>query len=134
MNIPKGCRHRGKFKKDCCEILWNGVIVEHDGCVTNEGCDVVAYDNHIVTFIEIKGGNISSQDASDIVKQIEICERFYSHFIVRRKRYRLFLHCIDKKKRKKKRLDSYARTKLKMAKVITEECKGTFNLNDFTRL
>jgi len=56
MNIPENCKHESRFRKDCCEIIWSGSIVEYDGCVTNGGCDLIAYDDCRIFFIEIKGG------------------------------------------------------------------------------
>lgn len=55
MNIPKRCIHSSRFMKDCCEVIWNGTIVEHDGCVSEEGCDLIAYDDTTFLIIEIKG-------------------------------------------------------------------------------
>jgi hypothetical protein len=131
MNVPKGCKHRGRFKKDCCEVLWNGVIIEHDGCVVSNktGCDLVAYDEHKIFFIEIKEGKISSKDATKIVEQIKACEDYYSTFIGHRERHRVFLHCIGKKK-KKKRPDDFVREKLKRARIEYYNCHSIFNLNE----
>ena len=128
MNVREDCKHRGRFKKDCCEVLWNGVIIEHDGCVvSNEtGCDIVAYDEHKVFFIEIKGGRISSEDSTKIVEQIKACENYYNAFIGHREKRKIFLHCSNGKK---KRVDSYAREKLKQARIEYYPCHSVFNLN-----
>ncbi len=128
MNIPEDCKHRGKFKKDCCEVLWNGVIIDHDGCVvSNESaCDLVVYDESRILFIEIKESRISSKDAERIVNQIKACEDYYSTFVGHRKKRRIFLHCGS---RKKKRIESYAREKLKRARIEHHDCNKTFDLN-----
>jgi len=126
MNVPRGCKHRGRFKKDCCEILWNGTIVEHDGCVVQGGCDIIAYDDGRFYIIEIKGGAITSNVANRIIAQIRKCEEYYSSFIGHRKKSRLFVRCVGKKK---KRFDSYAREKLKRAGIRIYDCQGSFDLN-----
>lgn len=128
MDIPENCKHRGSFKKDCCELIWNGTIVEHDGCVAKGGCDLVVYNNKRIFFIEIKGGNISSKDASRTVKQIESCEKCYSHVIGHRKKSNLLVWCVNGKK---KRLDGYARKKLKNAKIRIIDCRKSLELETF---
>ncbi len=126
MNIPEDCKHRSRFKKDCCKVIWDGIIVEHDGCVANGGCDLVAYDDHRMYFIEIKGGSISSEDAKKIIEQIQRCESWYSGLAGHRRKSRLFLRCINGKK---KRFDSGARSKLINAKIRIYDCRGWFDLN-----
>ncbi|RLI77704.1 hypothetical protein DRP05_09400 [Archaeoglobales archaeon] len=127
MNIPEDCKHKDKFEKDCCEIIWSGTIVEHDGCVTNSGCDLVTYDDERIFFIEIKGGNISSSDADKIIDQIEKCETWYGNFISHRKKSRLFIRCVNSKRR---RLDPYARIKLKNARIRMYDCKRLLDLEN----
>ncbi len=124
MNIPEDCRHSGKFKKDCCEVVWNGIIIENDGCVTNGGCDLVIYDDNVIAFVEIKGGRITSSDASKIIEQIDFCKARYNDLIAHRKRYRIFVHCVNGKKR----IDKPAREKLRRNKIITKDCKGALDL------
>ena len=124
MNIPKDCRHSGRFKKDCCEVLWNGTIIEHDNCVATGGCDLIAYDDKRFFIIEIKSGKISSSDATKIVEQIKMCESYYSNYIAHRKKSRIFLYCGGRW-----RLDSYARIKLDRAKIRMYRCQGCIDLN-----
>ncbi len=87
MNVPEDCKHKDMFKKkeekegyECEVILRGGIIVEHDGCVTNGGCDLVAYDDRRFFLIEMKSDEISRKDAEKIVKQIEKCEDYYNIF------------------------------------------------------
>ena len=133
MNVPEGCKHRDSFKKreknyECEVILRGGTIIEHDGCVTNGGCDLVAYDDKRFFLIEMKGGKISSDDAKKIVEQIENCETYYNTFIGHRTKIRLFLWCVEKGKKKKKRMDDFAREKIRRKKIRIEDCQGSFNL------
>jgi hypothetical protein len=127
MSIPEDCQHRGKFKKKCCEVIWEGVITDHDECVDSKGCDIIAYNDYFFFIIEIKEGNISSGDAKKAIEQIKWCESFYAQYIGHRKKFRLFLHCVSDRKR---RLDSYARYKFKHEKIIVKECKNKYNLSD----
>lgn len=127
MNVSKDCQHRGRFKKDCCEVFWNGVIIEHDGCVESGGCDLIAYNDEYFFIIEIKGGNISSGDASKVVEQIKRCESFYAQCVGHRTRFKVFLRCVDGKKR---RIDSSARVKFKQERIIIKDCRSRYNLND----
>ncbi len=134
MNVPEGCKHRDRFKKrekdyECEVILRGGTIVEHDGCVTNGGCDLVAYDDRRFFLIEIKGGEISRKDTEKIVKQIEKCEEYYNIFVEHRRKIRLFLRCI--KKGKKKGIKDFIREKLKRNKIRIEDCQGSFDLTDY---
>ncbi len=124
MNISEKCKHKGEFKKDCCRIVGDYTIVEHDGCVNEGGCDVVAYNDERFYFIEIKGGKISSSDASKIVEQIKKCENFYNPYVGHRRKSRLFLHC------NKKRLENYARIKLRREGIRIYTCKDCVNLNE----
>ncbi len=123
MSIPEECKHSGKFKKDCCEIIWSGTIIENDGCVTNGGCDLVLYNDNVIAFVEIKGGRITSGDASKIIKQIDFCKDRYNDLIAHRKRYKVFVHCINGRSR----VDRPAREKLKRNKIIIISCKGALN-------
>ena len=75
--------------------------------------------------IEIKGGNISSGDADKIIDQIEMCEVWYSNFISHRRKSRLFIRCVGGKRR---RLDPYAREKLRNAKIRMHDCHGSLRL------
>ncbi len=126
MNVPEKCKHSDKFKKDCCEVVWSGTIVESDGCVTSEGCDLVVYSSDVIAFIEIKSGTITGSDAKKIVKQIDFCKNYYNDMVGHKKRYLIFVHCTGNKK--KKRIDLPARNKLKRSKIIIRTCKGVLNL------
>ena len=125
MNVPEDCKHSSKFKKDCCEVIWNGTIVESDGCVTIEGCDLVVYNSDVIAFIEIKSGTITSSDAKKIVKQIDFCKNYYNDMVGYKKRYLIFVHCTGKKR---KRIDLPARNKLKRHKIIIKDCRRVLNL------
>lgn len=127
MNILASCIRGNRFRKDCCLVLCNNcIIVEHDGCIANSGCDLIAYDNHRFFLIEIKSGNISSSDADKIVQQIKDCEYYYSQYIMHRKKIRLFLWCRDRRKR----LDDQARVKLTNNRIRVEYCQGSFDLSN----
>lgn len=133
MNVPEDCKHKDKFTKreekegyECKVILGGGVIIEHDGCVTNGGCDLVAYDDNRFFLIEIKSGKISSKDADKIVEQIKGCENYYNVFIGHRRKIRLFLWY--RKKKKKQRMDDQAREKLKRNRIRIKDCYSVFDL------
>jgi len=81
-------------------------------------------------FLLLKLKVISSEDAKKIVEQIYECEKFYNIYIGHRRKSRIFLHCVNRRRR---RLDSYARTKLKSAKIKIYKCQGYFNLNSIMR-
>ncbi|WP_456328010.1 hypothetical protein [Archaeoglobus sp.] len=137
MNVPEDCKHKDSFTKreekegyECEVILRGGTIVEHDGCVTNGGCDLIAYDNNRFFLIEIKGGKISSERAKEIVEQIENCESYYNIFVGHRRKIRLFLW-YKKDKKERKRIDNFAREKLKRNKIRIEVCQGSFDLTNY---
>ena len=127
MNVPEDCKHRNSFKKDCCKVICDCTIVEHDGCVTNEGCDLVAYDNERFFLIEIKGGVINKSDAKDIVEQIKSCKDYYRSLVGERRVIHLFLRCV---KEGKSRLEKYAREPLIRNRIRIEKCHGSFDLRN----
>jgi len=132
MNVPKDCKHKNSFKKKekdyQFEIVCNCTIIEHDGCVTNGGCDLIAYDNERFFLIEIKSGKIGSDDAKKIVEQIKECESYYNAFVRHRRKIRLFLWY----RKKKKRMDNFAREKLIRNRIRIEDvCQNSFDLSKY---
>ncbi len=132
MNIPEDCKHRNRFKGKESRyeyeiILRYGILIHHDGCVKNGGCDVVAYNDKKFFLIEVKSGNISSSDASKIIEQIRECETYYINLIGSKKIHRIFLWI----KRNRKRLDDYARIKLTKSKIYIERSEGSLDLTNY---
>jgi len=125
MNI-QNCTHTGRFKKDCCEVIWNGVIVEHDGCVSSGGCDLIACDKDHFFIIEIKSGRVSSSDANKIANQIKECEKSYANIVGHRHKHKIFLHCGSRRMR----VDSYAREKLYNYKIRIHRCQRQVDLSN----
>jgi len=79
-NVPEECLHRERLKKNSGLIKCSGcIIVEHDGCVANGGCDAAAISlrDKRILLIEVKSGRISQSDATDAVRQLNECFKIY---------------------------------------------------------
>lgn len=81
LGVPGNCLWSNKLRKDSGDIICSShVIIDHDGCVTNEGgCDAVAVslERRKTLLIEVKSGTIDQHDASDAVQQLENCFDYY---------------------------------------------------------
>ncbi len=121
MNIPENCKHKNSYKKDCCRVKCSGcVIVDHDDCVHDSGCDLIVVNERTKTvyIVEIKSGRLSRADAEDVVRQLNACAEYYRELT---KNYRvkfILLRC------NKKRLDSYAREYLlrSQLRLLIKDC------------
>jgi len=63
MNVPEDCKHSSKFKKDCCEVIWNGTITSSDAkkivkqidFCKNYYNDMVGYKKRYLIFVHCTG-------------------------------------------------------------------------------
>jgi hypothetical protein len=110
LNLPENCVHQGRLKKDSSDIVCPSyLIIEHDGCITEGGCDAVAIcvDRKRALLVEGKCGRIDEHDASDAVRQLSDCFEYYRDKLIGFNLIPVFL------REKGERLESYARDKLK---------------------
>jgi hypothetical protein len=110
LNASKNCVHHGRLKKDSSYIVCSSyLIIEHDGCITEGGCDAVAIciEKEKALLIEGKCGRIDEHDASAAVRQLLNCFEYYRDKLIGFNLVPIFL------KEKGQRLESYARDELK---------------------
>jgi len=115
LSVPENCMHCSRLRKDSGDIICPSyIIIEHDGCVADGGCDAVAVcmGKRRTLLIEVKRGNIDQHDARDAVRQLKACHEHYRDKLSFFDFIPIFL------KVGRKRLEIYARNELNKLKGI----------------